>query len=161
MSTSLVLYELEDGPIVWRLDNLNDTTVDGIVDALFYAFADDPNRYNYAVKVFVGRDIYDMTYQDILELATATGQTIDELDAYITQFYTNPKHVNLTTFVLRPFLRPFRDDNHYRTASVKEPERYLQGVLTVAKYYDINIDEILARKPYKNGQYYDITEIVD
>lgn len=153
MSISLVLHENKDGPIIWRLDNLDRIITGGIVDSLFYAFVDDPNRDNYVLYIFKDQIITShITYRGRLRLVATIGQTIDKLDAHIARAYTDPRNFDSITIVLRPL----PGSTKYRVIFDKTPERYLQGLLTITSYYNIDIDDILARKPYKNGQYYNI-----
>lgn len=153
MSKSLVLYENEDGPIIWRLDDLDEPTTVGIMSSLFYAMVDDPNKYNYALKAFnYGDDVRKLTYRDMVKLINEKGKTIDKLDAHIAHALADPRNRNLTTLTLRPL----QGSDCYRTLFTREPERYLQGILTVVKHYGMNIDDIIFRGPCKDGQYYDV-----
>ena len=152
MPSTVTLYNTSSDEIIWEFINLDDNIAKGITDAIYYALANDPNMTTHAVKWVVdGVLAFDGSYKARVRLYNKVGRSREEIDDKLTAMGANDITRNLFIMVLNPL-----DDSKYFITTADNAELYLQGVLTIAKHYNISIDRILARKPYKNGKYYDI-----
>ena len=148
--TSLVLYRWANGPIIWRLDDLDYHTAKGIMETIFYKLRHDPFTLDYVIELVPTDDPKSRyTYRD-WEQGYLFGVPDYKLQ---NAMETTGKD----TFVL--MFRPIKKDNMYIVRYFYDYTRllsYLQGVLTVANHYNMNINEILAELPYRDGVYYNI-----
>lgn len=153
MSSSVELYETITGTTIWKLDSEDGDLVIGIADTIFYGLVNYP--YEYTVKRVHDEVVgFDGSYRERVTTYQRGGYDPEDIDEMIA--YRHGHKLTPDGFVI--VLKPLGNNDEYYIRIADNVQSYLQGVLSIAKQYNIDIDDILARKPYKDGIYYDITQ---